>query len=129
VDTPDSRRPPSRWRGSLSKAGLPFLPAGLLTLTGYNLTEASAQAYGGLASFSSPFANNRLLLNANAGLRYARKSTALPDDLTRHFSVTDYSVRADWFATPHGSLSAGLTKIYADLVNSTIVDTGLQVRW
>ncbi len=129
VDTPDAPRGPARWRASLTRAGLPFLPGGQAALTAYNLYEAASQGYGGLASLYLPFAGNRLLVNGGCGFWYARLSGAAPDDRSRHFSVTDYSLRADWSLTKRWALSAGLTRIYAQLVNSTLVDTGLQYRW
>lgn len=115
-----------RWNISLSKVGLPLLPASSsATLTVYNLQNEDLKGYGARLSSHIPFPGNKFSLQPEVGFRY------LESDIidNNEFTVSDLSLRAHWFLDKAWTLSAAGSYLYTEDTQRVLLDFNVSYKW
>lgn len=121
----DSDSSQIRWRVSLTRTGLPLLPAGSVTLTGYNLESSTADGYGLRLSSHLPFAKHRLSIQPSLTARFMEDDGGGSED----FELTDFYVRANYALTQAWSVFVGVSHSFGSDVERYFLDAGLTYRW
>lgn len=116
----------SLWRMTLSRQGLPWLPAGRSYATLYNIREFndSDTDYGGSLGINLPFFDGRFHVDANVGLRDDQEERAAKKD-----KLSDATVRADWRISSRWQMDASVTRIWQGPVRSSSASGGVSCRW
>ena len=113
-----------RWSASLSRRGLPFLPNGSLTLTGYNLRGDDVKGYGGRVSAHLPFLKGRL--SFQPAVAYRRVEWLITED---DLYVFDYSLRTNWVISRSWVLAGGLSYATTSELDRALIDVALTYKW
>lgn len=114
-----------RWNASLTRSGLPWLPAASLTVTAYNLNGGETEGYGGRISAYLPFSSYGLSLHPSVAARKL-ESDLIDDD---EFEVADASLRVNWVLSPSWTVSAGGSYAFTDDVQRSLFDLAFTFRW
>src|SRR5262249_30536620 len=122
IDAPHEHFTP-RWRASVSKRGL-FYARSEICITVYNLDGAGAEGYGGLIALYFPAFEESFTIRPQAGFRFLDT-----DDNAEHFTITDISLRADWWISSAWSVYAGASYTFVDELGATFLDFGIDFRW
>ncbi len=122
------------WRGnvSLTRVGLPGLPAGSLTLSAFNLHGMRHEGFGGRVSFYLPFAEHRFIVEPAVGYRYTEFTTRGANFFGRvraEQHVVDASLRFHWRLSRAWLLAAGVAYSDTSEASRIFADVALTFRW
>jgi hypothetical protein len=121
-----------RWNVSLTRTGLPVMPAGQVTVTIYNFEGVGTDGYGGRVSAYLPMQEGRLSLQPSVALRFLDFETSganFFDRVSKDFEVTDVSLRAHWTISRAWSVDAGVSYAFTEDFDRVLADVALMFRW
>ena len=111
-------------RGTISHAGIFFLPQAILSFTAYSLNGLEGSGAGGICSAILPLYDNRINLTANAGFLYNSLT-----DSRKAFHMNDDSLYINWRINRTWEANLGVLQTYQGSIQSTVIDSGLSYRW
>ncbi len=111
-----------RWRVSLSKRGLPWLPGASVSMSVFS---GIADGYGGLISASVPLADGRVSLRPSASCQFLTRV----GDEDETFKVTRISLAADWRITDAWTVFGQASHRFGADADGTLLEIGLDFRF
>lgn len=113
-----------RWLVSLTRIGLPWLPAASVTASAYNLEGAGVDGYGGRLSANLPLMNHSLSIMPSVAMRLIEDDAGDED-----FDFTDVALQLNWMITPAWTLYSSVSHAFGDETNRYFVELGVSFRW
>ena len=113
-----------QWRATLTRAGLPWMPAGSLTVSVYNFQGFETDGYGTSISGFFPLVDDRLTLEAWGAYRSLQTSVD-----GGSFGMSDVGGRLNWNLSKSWTLMAGGTYSVGGGLERFLVDVGITYRW
>lgn len=121
-----------RWVVTLTRAGLPWVEGGSISISAFNIDGVGAEGYGGRLSAFLPVLQSRLLLTPSAAFRYASYDTEGANFFTpvsEDIFIVDVSLRGQWIISSSWDLLGGVSYTFNDDEDRVLVDFALSFKW